>query len=201
MRDRTSGNRGRLTRVEERLVKDLEETTRSLNELRKKYGVTKQAISRFIHRKGIQRRKLPVKEHIETCSVCQGLLRIARQEHSDFISSPTIQKRLKVGSGTFRYHIRILRKKGLVSQWFGRIWSRRVERAYQIYFSKALPISTIGRRAGLRHFYSVIGRHKRLGWDVPPALFEYDTAYRRKSHLKKNKRRRTGVAMDTRRPG
>ncbi len=122
--DKISGNRGRLTRAEKRLIKDLEETTRSLNELREKYGVTKQAISRFIPRKGIRRPKLPVTEHIGTCSICQGLLRIARQEHSDFISSPTIKKRLKIRPGTFRYHIRILRKKGLVSQWFGRIWSK-----------------------------------------------------------------------------
>ena len=132
--------RNKLKGVEDILIKDAKETTLSLLQLSKKYGVTKQAISSFIHRKGIKRPKPPEKEHAETCSICRSLLRIAQKPHSDFISSRTIKKKLRLGSWKWIYHIRILRKKGLISQRFGRLFSRKVERAYQIYFNTGLPI-------------------------------------------------------------
>ena len=171
------GTSGQLRKVEGRLIKDLEKTTIPFWRLGNKYGVSKQAISLFLHRKGIKR---PKREHTETCSICQGLIRIAKKPHSDFISSHTIKKQLGLGPVIFLYHIGILRRKGLVSQNFGRLRSRRVERAYQIYFKKKLPVMTIGRQAGLKNFHAVIRTHKRLGWDVPDPVFKYDSAYRRK---------------------
>lgn len=159
--------RNKLKGVEDKLIKDAKETTLSLSQLAEKYGVSKQGISRFIHRKGIKRPKLPEKEHVETCSICQSLLRIANKRHSDFISSRTIKKQLGLRSGEWIYHIRILRKKGLISQRFGRLHSRKVELAYQIYFEKGLPIERIGKQVGLRNLHSVIRTHRALGWDVP----------------------------------
>jgi hypothetical protein len=132
---------GQLRKVENRLIKDLEETTISFLRLGKKYRVGKQAIFRFCKRRGIHR---PKREHTEKCSICQGLIRIAKKFHSDFIFSHTIKKQLGLGWGDFFYHIRILRKKGLISQRFGRLRSKKAERAYQIYFKKRLPIRAIG---------------------------------------------------------
>ena len=183
------GTRGQLRRVEDRLIKDLEETTIPFWRLGKKYGVSKQAIFAFCNRKGIQR---PKREHTEKCSICQGLIRIAKKPHSDFISSQTIKKQLGLGQVKFLYHIGILRKKGLISQKFGRLHSRRAERAYQIYFKNRLPIRTIGRQVGLKNFYSVIKQHKVLGWDVPAPLFTYDENGRRETNLKMIKRKRRG---------
>jgi hypothetical protein len=31
----------------------------------------------------------------------------------------------------------------------------------------------IGRKVGLKNFYSVIGKHRKLGWNVPPSLYVY----------------------------
>ena len=85
------GTIGQLRGVEDRLTKDLEGTTIPLQILGKKYGVSKQAIFGFIHRKGIKR---PKREHTEKCSICQGLIRIAKKPHTDFLSSHTIRKHL-----------------------------------------------------------------------------------------------------------
>jgi hypothetical protein len=160
-----------LRNVEDQLTKDLEGTTITFRMLANKYGVSKQAISYFCQRKGVKR---PKREHKENCSICQGLLRIARQEHSDFISSPTITKRLKVKSSTFRYHINILRRRGLISKRFGKLRSTKLERAYQIYFKKRLPVRIIGWKVGIKNFGSILQQHKALGWDVPDPLFIYD---------------------------
>ena len=113
--------RGQLRSVEDQLIKDLEETNQSFATLGKKYGVSRQAIFGFVHGKGIKR---PKREHAEKCSICQGLIRIAKKPHSDFISSQTIKKKLGLGKVDLRYHIGILRKKGLISQKFGGLHSR-----------------------------------------------------------------------------
>ncbi len=180
------GTAGQLRKVEGRLVKDLKQAPLTLSGLGEKYGVSRQAIFNFIRRKGIKR---PRREHIRKCSICQGLVRIAKKPHSDFISSHTIEKQL--GFGNLKYHIGILRKKGLVSQMFGRLRSVKAERAYQIYFKKKLPVRTIGRQVGLRNFHSIIKQHKGSGWTVPPPLFKYDSAYRLKNlrMVKKKKSR------------
>jgi DNA-binding transcriptional ArsR family regulator len=156
--------------------------------LGKKYGVSKQAIFGFCKRRGINR---PKREHTGKCSICQGLIRFAKKLHSDFISSHTIKEQLGLGQGQFLYHLRILRKKGLISQKFGRLRSKKAEWAYQIYFKKRLPIRTIGRQVGLKNFHAMIKKHKVLGWDVPDPLFKYDSAYRRKI-LKMIQRKRRG---------
>lgn len=181
------GTWGQLREVESELTRDVVKTTIPFWQLAKKYGVSKQAIFGFCNRMRIRR---PKREHWERCSICQGLLRIARLKHSDFISSPTIKKQLKVKTDIFCNHIAILRREGLISERFGKLRSTRVEQAYQIYFKKKLPIDHIGRQVGLKYFAAAIAKHKLLGWDVPPSLFKYDTAYRSKSHLKKNKRKR-----------
>lgn len=151
--------------------------------------MTKQATSYFCQRKGIKR---PKREHVENCSVCQGLLQIARQEHSDFISSPTIKEQLKVGTATFCAHMAILRKKGLVSPGFGKPRSTRVEHGYQIYSKKRLPVRIIGWEVGLNNFGSILQQHKALGWDVPDPLFIYDRN-ERWIRLKMTKRKRSNV--------
>jgi hypothetical protein len=184
------GTAGQLKRAEDRLIKDLEETTIPFWRLGKKYGVSKQAIFGFCNRRGIKR---PKREYTEKCSICQRLIGIAKKPHSDFISSQTIKKQLGlIGSLRFRYHIGILRRKGLISEKFGRLRSKKAELAYQIYFKKRLPVSAIGRRVGLKNFYSVIKRHKVLGWDVPVPLFTYDENGRRETNLKMIKRKRRG---------
>ena len=109
------GTAGQLKKAQDQLIKDLEETTISLSMLGKKYGVSRQAIFGFVHGKGIKR---PKKEHVEKCSICQGLIRIAKKSHSDFMSFQTIKKQLGLGKANLRYHIGILRKKGLISKKF-----------------------------------------------------------------------------------
>jgi len=181
--------------VEHELIKDLRKTSVPFLQLAEKYGVSRQAISVFCGKKGIKR---PKREHTEKCSICQGLIRIAKKPHSDFISSQTIREQLRLERATIRYHIRILRGQGLVSQKFGRLQSRRAERAYQIYFKKRIPIGTIGRLVGFKNFYSVIKKHKDLGWDVPASLFTYDSNDRREAVLRRIKTRRGGAGMDKR---
>jgi hypothetical protein len=72
----------------------------------------------------------------------------------------------------YLYHVRRLRDKGLISQRFGRFRSKRAEKAYAIYFKKRLPIRTIGWKVGLKNSSADIVRHRALGWDVPPSLYE-----------------------------
>ena len=115
------GTAGQLKEVEDQLRKDLEQTTIPLRKLGKKYGVSSQAIFSFIHRKGIKR---PKREHIKECSICRGLIGIAKKPHSDFITSHTIIEQLGIGRAAFLSHIRILRKKGLISQKFGGLHPR-----------------------------------------------------------------------------
>jgi len=184
--DKISGNRGRLTRVKDRLIKDLEETTITFWMLGKKYGVSRQAIFNFCHRKGIKR---PKREHVENCSICRSLIRIAKKPRSEFLSSHTLKEKLGLETHVYYFHIGILRKRGLISQRFGRLHSKRAERAYQIYFKKRLPVRTIGWQVGVKNFYSDIKRRKVLGWDVPDPLFTYDGNERRK-RLKGIKRKR-----------
>ena len=185
------GTAGRLREVEDQLIKELEETTVSSLELAKKYGVTKQAIFHFIHRKGITRPKKPKRQETEhtqkKCSICQGLLRIARKPHSDFICYQTLSGQLGLQGRELSSHLNHLRSKKLIPQKFGRLFSKRAELAYRIYFKRRLPVRTIGRRVGFKNFNSVIQRHKALGWDIPAPLFKYDGNERRSRFKKKRK--------------
>jgi len=180
---------GQLRGVERELIRDLKEATISVSQLAKKYGVSRQTIYGFIGRKGVKR---PAREHTKQCSICQGLIRIARKQHSDFLASHTIREELGVGKAAFFYHIRILRSKRLVSQKFGKLYSRRAERAYQIYFKKRIPVRTIGKLVGLKNFWSIIRKHKDLGWNVPAPLFTYNSKDRRRSAAKRIRRKKQG---------
>ena len=181
------GIHDQLRGVEHDLIKDLMETTVPVTELAKKYGVSRQSIYGFMGRMAVKR---PAREHTKQCSICRGLIRIASKRHSDFLTSHTIRKELGVGKAAFLYHIRLLRSKGLVSQKFGRLYSRRAERAYQIYFKKRLPVRMIGKLVELSNFWSIIKKHKDSGWDVPAPLFTYNSRDRRKSATKRFKRKR-----------
>ena len=180
---------GQLREVEDQLIKDLEETTIPCLRLGKKYGVSKQAIFQFIQRKGIKR---PKREHTGKCLICKRLLRISKKPHSDFISSRTIKEELGARGATLDYHLRILRRKGLISQKFGRLQSQKLERAYQIYFKRKLPMSVIGKQVGLKNFRSVLVQHRVSGWNVPAPLYKYDGNARRKAKLKMIRRKNKG---------
>ena len=181
-----------LRRVEVQLIKDLEETIISFQRVGEKYGVTRQAIFDFCTRKGIKR---PKRDHTEACSVCQALLKIAKQPHSEFISSRTMKEQLRLGEGELSFHVRLLRKKGLISQKFGRLQSRRVELAYQIYFEKRLPPWSIGKQTGIRNFHAVMKKHRDSGWDIHDPLITYDDEKERMTPLEAS--RILGISVTT----
>jgi hypothetical protein len=185
------GSMGKLKRVEDLIIKDLENTTISFRRLGKKYGVTHQAIFQFAQKWGIKRPKRLKREHTQNCSICQSLIRISKKPHSDFICSHTIRDELKIHKARWLYHLQILRKQGLISQKLGRLKSRKAEKAYQIYFKKRLPVSTIGRQVGLNNFYAIIKEHRALGWDVPDPLFTYDSNDRKKTIAEMNRKKKS----------
>ena len=176
--------KGTLKGVEGQLIKDLTETAIPSTQLAKRYRVSKQAISAFIRRKGITRPTKPKRgkpEHTEKkCVTCQGLVRIAKNPRSDFICRKTLEEKLGCQTRELSSHLSLLKKKGLVSQKFGKLVSKKAEAAYRLYFKKRLPVEVIGRQAGLRNFRSIIQKHKASGWNVPPPLFTYDENERRK---------------------
>lgn len=155
--------RGQLKVVETQLIKDLMESSITLQDLGEKYGVTRQAVSLFALKHGIKR---PQREHTEKCSICQRLRMIAKKPQSEFISWQTIRKQLELETVEISYHICILRKKGLVSRKFGRMRSKSVELAFQIHFKKKIPITTIGRQVGIKNFFSIMKKYKDAGWNV-----------------------------------
>ena len=185
------GTVGQLRRVEDRLTKDLEETTIPLQILGKKYGVSKQAIFLFIHRKGVKRPKRPKGHQTGKCRLCQKLIQISKRPHSEFISIHTIVKKTGGSRTKCLYHLRTLRERGLVHEKFGRLLSKRAEKAYAIYFTKRLPIRMIGRKVGMKNFQSVIRRHRELGWNVPASRYVYDGKERSKiqSEIQRRKQR------------
>ncbi len=183
-------SKGQLKRVKDRLIKDLKVSTLSFGELGKRYGVSRQAVFEFAQKRGIKRPKRSKTEHTKTCSICQDLIKISRKPHSDFICSRTIRDKLRLTSGKWFYHLRILKKNGLISGKFGILQSKKVELAYQLYFKKRLPVRTIGRQAGLVNFHSVIREHRALGYDVPDSLFKYDSNNRRKTVVKMNRKKK-----------
>jgi hypothetical protein len=164
---------GILQGKKDNLLKDLKETTLSFKKLGERYGVSRQAVHAFSKRQGIKRPVKPKGHQTGECRLCQKLIQISKKPHSEFISIHTIVK--EIGSRVkYLYHVRILRDRGLVSQKFGRLRSKRAEKAYSIYFTKRLPIRMIGRKVGLKNFHSVIRNHRELGYDVPPSLYIYD---------------------------
>lgn len=169
-----------------KLLKDLRETTLTYEKLGKKYGASKQAIHAFCKRQGIKRK--PRGHETKGCPLCQKLIQISKKRHSEFISIHTIVKETGEGYPKYRYHLRRLRDKGLVSQRFGRLRSKRAEKAYAIYFKKRLPICRIGWKVGLKNFSEAIIRHRALGWDVPPSPLRWagrriqNKIQRRKQH-------------------
>ena len=190
-------SKGQLKRVKDRLVKDLKESTLSFAELGKRYGVRRQAIFAFCQGRRIKRPKRTETEHTKTCSICQDLIKISRKPHSDFICSRTIRDKLRLTSGKWFYHLRILKKNGLISGTFGILQSKKAELAYQLYFKKRLPVRTIGRQAGLINFHSVIKQHRALGYNVPDPLFTYDSNDRRKTVAKTNKKKELKEKVNT----
>jgi predicted DNA-binding protein YlxM (UPF0122 family) len=164
---------GMLQGKEDNLLKDLKETTLTFKELGERYGVSRQAVHAFSKRQGIKR-PLRAKGHkTGECRLCQKLIQTSKKPHSEFISIHTIVKETGGSGAKCRYHLRTLRDRGLVDEKFGRLLSKRAEKAYAIYFKKRLPISMIGRKVGLKNFYSVIEKHRKLGWNVPPSLYVY----------------------------
>jgi hypothetical protein len=61
------------------------------------------------------------------------------------------------------HHLRILKQKGLVHRKFRCLGSKRLEKAYAMYFTERLPVYEIGRKAGLKNFAAVIRRHRKSG--------------------------------------
>ena len=177
-------------KVRDRLIKDLKETTLSFSELGRRYGVSRQAIFAFSQREEIKRPKRPEREHTQNCFTCQSIIRIAKKPHSDFICCHTIKEELGLGKSKWHYHLQILRKQGLISRKFGRLKSRKAEKAYQIYFKKRLPVRTIGRQVGFKNFYAIIKEHRASGWDVPKPLFTYDSNDRKKTIARMNRKKK-----------
>ena len=160
------------------LARDLKKTILSFKKLGKKYGVSRQAIHLFCKKWGIRRPVKPRGHQIGGCRLCQKLIHISKKPHSEFISIHTILKKMKGSRARCLYHVRKLRNKGLVDDKFGRLLSRKMEKAYAIYFRKRLPIVTIGRKVGLKNFPSAIRKHRGMGWNVPPPLYIYDAQER-----------------------
>ena len=156
------------------MLRDLKRTTLPFEKLGKRYGVSRQAVCAFSKRQGIKRPLKPRGHQTEGCCFCQKLIQISKKPHSEFISSHTIKKETGGSRAKYFYHFRTLRNRGLVSQKFGRLHSKRAEKAYAIYFTKRLRIHTIGRKVGLKNFHSIIRQHRGLGWNVPPSLYVYD---------------------------
>lgn len=171
---------GVLRGKEDNLVRDLKKTTLSCMKLGERYGVSREAVRAFSKRQGIKRPWKPKGHQIEECRLCQKLIQISKKPHSEFISNHTIVKESGESRGKYLYHLRMLKDIGLVSQRFGRLRSMRAEKAYAMYFTKQLPTLTIGRKVGLKNFPAVIGRHRKLGWNVPPSLYVYDERERSK---------------------
>jgi hypothetical protein len=180
---------GILRGKEDNLVKGLEETTLSFKKLGKKYGVSRQAIHVFYKRQGIKRPVKPKGHQTGECRLCQKLIQISKKPHSEFISIHTIVKETWGSWAKSRYHLRTLRDRGLVDEKFGRLHSKRAEKAYAIYFKKRLPICMIGRKVGLKNFQSVIQNHRELGWNVPPSLYVYSGRERSRIQSKIQRRK------------
>ena len=185
------GRWGILRGKKDDLVRDLKETTLSFKRLGKKYGVSWQAIHLFCKKRGIKRPVKPKGHQIEECRLCQMLIQISRKPHSEFISIHTIVKETGEARGKYLYHLRSLRGKGLVDEKFGRLRSKKAEKAYMIYFKKRLPIRMIGWKVGLKNFQSIIGKHRQSGWNVPPSLYVYDGKERSRirSEIQRSKQR------------
>jgi len=166
--------RGILQDREDDLVRDLKKTTLSFEKLGERYGVSRQAVHDFSKRQGIKRPVKPRGHQTEGCRLCQKLIQISKKPHSEFISIHTIAKKMGVSWAKSLYHLRTLRAKGLVTEKFGRLQSKRVEKAYSVYFKKRLPVLTIGRKVGIKNFHSIIRKHRESGWNVPPSLYVYD---------------------------
>ena len=173
------------------LVKDLKETTLSFKKLGERYGVSRQAVHDFSKRQGIERPVKPKGHQAEGCRFCQKLIQISKKPHSEFISIHTIVKETGGSRAKCLSHLRTLRDKGLVDEKFGRLRSKRAEKAYMIYFKKRLPIRMIGRKVGLKNFQSIIGKHRQSGWNVPPSLYVYDGKERSRirSEIQRRKQR------------
>jgi hypothetical protein len=187
------GKYGILRGKEDELTRDLKRSPLSFWKLGEKYGASKQAIQRFQRGRGIERPPKPKGHNIKSCPICQKLIEIGKRPSSEFISSHTIRKELAIRErqkGKYLYHLGAVRQKGLVSGKFGCLRSRRVEKAYQLYFTKRLPIRRIGKMARLMNFNSIIKRHLDLGWDVPPSLYVYDGKERSKIQTEIQKRKR-----------
>jgi biotin operon repressor len=179
---------GILQGKEDNLLKDLKETTLTFKKLGERYGVSRQAVHAFSKRQGIKRPVKPKGHQTGECRLCQKLIQISKKPHSEFISIHTIVKETGGSRAKCRYHLRTLRDRGLVDEKFGRLYSKRAEKAYAIYFTKRLPIRTIGRKVGYKSFYSIIQWHRGLGYDVPPSLYVYDG--RERSRIKSKIQRR-----------
>jgi hypothetical protein len=109
------------------VIRDLMRTKLPLQVIADRYGVTRQALSNFMKRAGIERPLRPSRHKVESCPVCQGLRRVSRIPHSEFLTGRTIRDRLGAGVtyGRYRRHIRILKQKGLVHQKFGCLASKK----------------------------------------------------------------------------
>jgi len=157
------------------VVRDLKRTRLPLGVIGYRYRATRQVLSVFMKRAGIERPLRPSRHQVDSCPVCRGLLRVSKVPHNEFLTGRTIRGRLRpsVRYERHRRHIRKLKQKGLVHQKFGCLNSKKLEKAYAIYFPEKLPVYEIGMRAGLKNFHATIRQHRKWGWEVPPPLFVY----------------------------
>jgi len=183
------GRRGILQDKKDYLIKELKESTVSCKKLGEKYGVSRQAVYGFCKRHGIKRPKRPKGHQVGECRLCQKLVQISKKPHSEFISIHTIAKEARELKEKCYHHLRMLKDKRLVNERFGRLKSKRAEKAYAIYFKKRLPIRTIGWKVGIKNFQSLIQKHRKLGWNIPPSLYDYNAEEKRKNLSKLQRRK------------
>ena len=185
------GRSGVIQRNKEGIIGDLKETTLSLKILGEKYGVTKQALSLFAKKEGIKRPAKLYGHQVDSCHICQWLLQISKAPRSEFLTARTIREKLGASVSYLQYlrHLKILKQKGLVHQKFGCLASKKLEKAYAMYFTEKLPVYRIGKKAGLKNFGAIIKRHRKSGWNVPPPLFVYKGKERSRIVQAANQRR------------
>jgi hypothetical protein len=158
------------------LIKELKRTTLTFEKLGRKYGVSRQAMHSFCKRRGIKR---SVKRHqVEKCRLCQKLIRISKKPHSEFFSIHTLIKITGESKAKTLEHLRMLKSKGSVSQRFGRLRSKRAEKAYAIYLTEKLCVRKIGQKVGLKNLYAIIKQHREWGYDAPPSRYVYNSRER-----------------------
>jgi len=185
-------NHGILTRQKDKVLRYLENTTLTFEEIGKVFGTSRQAVKQFFQRHPVLRPPRPpvvkILDHrVDKCDLCTKIIQISKKLRSEFLTKNRVANLVGLDRSNpddrerFSRHLHVLKKGALVDKKFASIQKEKYVKAFLLYLTRSIPMSKIGKTLGIKNFQSIRDRYREKGFNLPPSKFHYSGEARKRS--------------------